>query len=172
MTQQERKKPSGTHEIPQPPLPPEDPTLINLSQMVDKPGHILKWLGRMFFGKVRVSEDVKRTIDEAGARGVPVFVMNSTSHLDYLYLNYFFLSVGLPLVFFTNGINNLLFRPIGDIIKWVWHRVFGPIKKRVRDKDLILYAVTREKPITIFLKRPKTLLQWGGNTTLRIFCTW
>jgi len=166
MSKQERKSPSGTHEIPQAPLPPEDPTLINLSEMVDRPGPLLKWLGRVFFGKVQVSEEVKKSIDEANARGVPVFVMNSRSHLDYLYLNYYFLSVGLPLVFFANGINNLLFKPIGDIFKWVLHRVFGPMKRRITDKDLISYAVARERPVTIFLKRPKTLLQWGGEYDL------
>lgn len=166
MAQEKRNIPSGTHEFPQPPMPPEDPTLINLSEMVDKPGHLLKWLGRVFFGQVRVSAEVKKTIDEAGARGVPIFVMNSRSHLDYLYLNYYFLSVGLPLVFFANGINNLLFRPLGDIVKWIWNRVFGPMKRRITDKDLIAYAVARERPVALFLKRPKTLLQWGGEYDL------
>ena len=153
---------SGVHEYVEETLPPIDPSVVHPSQMVSRPGPLLRLLGRLFFGKVTFPPEVYKVIEEAHSKGEVVFVLHSKSYLDYFYLNYVFLSVGLPLVFFANGINNLFLMTIKDLFKWIWFSMLGRHKK-LSEEEIIRYAVTRKLPITIFLKKPKTLLQWGGD---------
>ncbi|HQI62804.1 MAG TPA: hypothetical protein PLE83_11900 [Myxococcota bacterium] len=42
--------------------------------MVDKPGPLLTWLGRAFFGAVRFDEEAEATIRKAAQGAIPVYV--------------------------------------------------------------------------------------------------
>ncbi|HOI11872.1 MAG TPA: hypothetical protein PK313_15435, partial [Myxococcota bacterium] len=71
--------------------PPPDGAWRHPSRMVERPGPLLAWLGRAFFGAVRFDESAVATVRSAGDGAVPVYVLNVHSLLDYLYFNFAFL---------------------------------------------------------------------------------
>lgn len=144
----------------------DDTIIVNPSAMVERPGPILKYLGKAFFGAVAFDDVHKKQIKDAHVIGIPVYAINVHSLLDYLYLNYAFLHFGLPLVFFANGVNLLVFRPIAEVLKYIWRRIFGPIKKRLSDTELMRYCIKSGRSCLIFLKKPRTLIQWGGEWSI------
>lgn len=134
--------------------------------MVERPGRILKWLGRAFFGAVTFDEVHRRTIREAASRGTPVYVLNVRSLVDLLYFNHAFVAWSLPLVFFAAGLNLLLFRPLGEVARYLWGRLVGRLRRRLSDRDMMRLALSRGRACLISLKRPHSLIQWGDDDRL------
>lgn len=134
--------------------------------MVERPGRILRWLGRAFFGAVTFDEVHRDAIREAASRGTPVYVFNVRSLVDLLYFNHAFVTWSLPLVFFAAGMNLLLFRPLGEVARYLWGRLVGRRKRRVSDRDLMRQALARGQACLVSLKRPHSLIQWGDDDRL------
>lgn len=147
-------------------VPAEDPSIINNSAMVEKPGPILRWLGRTFFGAVTFDEAHVQTIRESSEKGIPVFVTNVVSTLDYLYYNHAFIRLKLPRVFFGSRLNLLLFRPIGEVFRFLVRRVVGSLRRRLDDRDMMRYGLAAGRPCLVSLKRNRKLIQWGGDDRL------
>lgn len=147
-------------------VPETDWTTINPQAMVERPGPILRWLGRAFFGSVAFDEGSRRTIREAASRGTPVYVLYVRSLLDLLYFNHAFVVWSLPLVFFAAGLNLLLFRPIGEVARYMWRRLVGPRRRRLSDRDRMRHALSQGRACLISLKRPHSLIQWGDDDRL------
>ena len=61
--------------------------------------------------------DRLRSLEE---RGTIVYVMRTRSTLDYLFFNYLFLKIGLPLARFANGIDLTFFQGFGHYLKDRW----------------------------------------------------
>lgn len=134
--------------------------------MVERPGRILKWLGRAFFGAVTFDEVHRNTIREAASRGTPVYVLNVRSLVDLLYFNHAFVVWSLPLVSFAAGLNLLLFRPLGEVARYLWGRLVGRRRRRLSDRDRMRDALSRGRACLISLKRPHSLIQWGDDDRL------
>lgn len=133
--------------------------------MVERPGPLLAWLGRAFFGAVRFDESAVATVRSAGDGAVPVYVLNVHSLLDYLYFNFAFLRLGLPLVGFAPGIDLAWFRPLRAVFRELGRRLFGALRRRPDDRAPLRRAVVEGRPCLLFLKRARTLIQWGAETT-------
>lgn len=143
---------------------PKDSWVFNASSMVARPGPILKWLGKAFFGAVAFNESYVRAIQEAAARATPIYVLNVRSLIDLLYFNHAFIMRALPLVFFAFGMNLLLFRPIGEVARYLWGRLTGRIRRRPSDAEMLRFALAEGRPCLIWLKRPHSLIQWGDES--------
>lgn len=130
------------------------------SSMLTGWGPILKWFSKAFFGAVTFDETHRRTIQDSAGAGIPIYVLNVHSLLDYLYFNFAFLRYGLPLARFANGIHLGLFMPIRQLVSRIW----GWLKQHKRDRHEVfrtcLYA---GEPTFLFLKRGRSLIQWGGD---------
>jgi len=145
---------------------PVSTSSVNLSAMVERPGRILRWLGRTFFGAVAFDEVHRKTIEDASKKGVPVFVTNVVSLLDYLYFNHAFLVFSLPLVFFASKLNLLLFRPIKGVFGYLIRRIARPLRRLPNDHEMMRHGLTAGKPCLVSLKRNRKLIQWGGDQRL------
>lgn len=142
---------------------PEGRPPVDSSAMFSRAGPIARWLGRTFFGAVKFEEPSLRAIRDAVSLGVPVYVLNVRSLLDYLYFNFAFVRNGLPLVHFATGLNLLLFRPFWEVIGYGFRRLFGRLPKRLSDRDMMEAGLRAGRPCLVFLKRGKTLIQWGSE---------
>lgn len=159
----------GRHPIPIDPgarPPAEDPSVINNSAMVERPGPILRWLGRTFFGAVKFDEAQVETIQDAYKVGAPVFVTRVVSTLDYLYFNHAFLRLSLPRVFFGSRLNLLLFRPVSEVLRFLFRRIFRLSRRRLDDREMMNHGLATGKPCLVSLKRNRKLIQWGGDEQL------
>lgn len=150
-------------------MPPQGPGVASLadwvhpSRMVARPGPLLAWLGRTFFGAVRFDDDTVATVRAASRDAVPVFVLSVHSRLDYLVLNFWFLRLGLPLVAFSPGIDLAWFRPLRIVFREVVRRLFGSLRRQPDDRATLRRAVGEGRPCLLFLKRSRTLIQWGAE---------
>lgn len=134
------------------------------SAMVEKPGGLLRFLGKNFFDRVQFDQRHASTIHRVSRQGTVVFVMNSQSLLDWLYFNWVLLKLGLPLLWFANGIRwfeAMLARRLGAILSLL----FGLLLRRVRlpasEVDALQQTIRAERSAMIFLKKARALLQWG-----------
>jgi len=139
---------------------------IQPSAMVERPGFILRWLGRAFFGAVAFDERHRKTIQDAAARGTLVYVLHVKSLLDLLYFNYAFVTWSLPLVVLALGMNLLFFRPIGEFWRYLTGRLFGRFRRRGPDRELLREALANGQACLLSLKRPHSLIQWGDEDRL------
>jgi len=143
-----------------------DPAVINRSAMVERPGPILRWLGRTFFGAVKFEDSQVKAIRDACARGIPVYVTRVVSTLDYLYFNHAFLRFSLPRVFFGSRLNLILFRPVKEVFGYLFRRMFGLLRRRLDDREMMRRALNAGRPCLVSLKRNRKLIQWGGDERL------
>ena len=66
---------------------------------------------KRFFDHIRLDHETENRLRETSKKGTLVYVMRThSSTLDYLFFNYLFLRVGLPLARFANGINLTFFK--------------------------------------------------------------
>lgn len=141
---------------------PPDREFALPSRMAARQGRLLKWLGKAFFGAVSFDEHGITAIRDAHEAGTVVYVVNSHSLLDYLVFNFVFLRHGLPLVWFANGVNLLLFRPVRHVWLSIWRKLAGH-RKRLSNTSAMKWCLDRHGTCLIFLKHPKTLIQWGAE---------
>jgi glycerol-3-phosphate O-acyltransferase len=133
----------------------------HISAMVQTPGPILRFFGKRFFGAIAFDEKDRKRIIDAYTEGVPVFVQNSKSLLDYLYLNYAFLRWGIPLVQFALGMSLILFRPLKAVIGYIFRSLFGRRNEEKPENEILTDTLRQKKPVLVWLRRPQSLIQWG-----------
>lgn len=141
----------------------DDKKVINNSGMIKKAGFIFSFLSKFFFQFVNFPLKWIKKINEINEKGICVFVINTHSLLDYLYFNYAFLCHNIPLCVFATGINTLIFQPIKEIFKYFFKRIFGKKSIRLTETELLRDCLEKNAPVVIFLRRPKTLIQWGED---------
>lgn len=137
--------------------------VINPSAMTDRPGFVMRLLSRMFD---RVSFDLRHQarINEAARRGRIVYVCDRQSILDYLYFNYAFLKLALPLVWFANGVRALfLFRPLFRALGYLLRRIFRRVNVGLPPEERLAVGVQAGRANLVFLRRRRALVQWGGE---------
>ena len=134
------------------------------SAMVEKPGFVLRVLGRTFFDRVNFDQKYVTLVNRLSRQGTVVYVMNSQSFLDYLYFNWVFLKLGLPLAWFTNGIRlfeSLVVRRVMKVLGLLFAFLFGRVRLPKSDVASLRESVERERSAMIFLKKARAILQWG-----------
>ena len=93
-------------------------------EMHDRYGLLLKAFFRRFFKPIRLSAWQENRLKELNETGHVIYVMERSSLLYYLFLNYTFLRLQLPLATYGNGIPSfVLFQPVGKVFRALWTRV-------------------------------------------------
>lgn len=144
----------------------EGPRVHHPTAMVEKPGAILRFLGRNFFDRVQYDSRHASTIHRLSRQGSVVYVMNTTSLLDWLYLNWVLLKFGLPLVWFANGLRwfeALLARRLGAVLSFLFAWIFRRVRLPASDVAALRETVTADRSALLFLKKARALLQWGAG---------
>ncbi|TNF28032.1 MAG: hypothetical protein EP329_18545 [Deltaproteobacteria bacterium] len=137
----------------------DDKRVLNTSGMLERRNLLTRMLSHLAFRKVGFDERHVRTIRDQARDADLVYVMNHHSLLDYLYFNYVFLRVGLPLVYFTNKISMVPFRPLLRMAVYGLRRLFRYYKHRLEPTERLAYGLERGRPALIFLKT-RTLWPW------------
>ena len=106
------------------------PSLGFISAMIDQPRGMLRWLGKLTFDKIQVNEEAEERLRASAKEGQLVYVMRTRSLLDYLFFNYLFLKVGVPLARFANGVDPRFFGGVRAWLSDVWRRI---TRKKPRD---------------------------------------
>ncbi len=140
----------------------EERRLLNPSQMLSRPNLLTRLFSHVMFKRVAFDDKHVATIRDAEREGNVVFAMNHHSLLDYLYFNYAFKRIGLPLVFFANEIAMTAFRPLWQLAGRGLRRLFGRLSRRLQDTELLAYGLERKRPALVFLKR-SSLWPWATS---------
>ncbi|MBP7125194.1 1-acyl-sn-glycerol-3-phosphate acyltransferase [Myxococcota bacterium] len=129
--------------------------------MVPAVGWLARRIGDWLFQGVRFDEATRSLLLEAHQRGILVAVFYARSLLDYLFLSWAFVRYGLPLVIFAEGMDLRWTRP-REFLRGIWRRLFGR-DRTPGDSRSIRAALAAGGPVLIHLKRPHTLIQFGGE---------
>jgi len=140
----------------------EDKRVLNTSAMLERRNLLTRMLSHLAFRKVGFDERHVRAIRDQARDADLVYVMNHHSLLDYLYFNYAFLRVGLPLVYFANKISMVPFRPLLRMALFGLRRLFRYFKTRLEPTERLAYGLERGRPALIFLKT-RTLWPWAAE---------
>jgi len=141
--------------------PPALDRIVNRSAMSDRPGFVMNRLARRF-ERVAFDRRAEARIHDAARRGPVVYVCDRESTLDYLYFNYAFLKLSLPLAWFATGMRVLFFRPLRKALGYLFGRLFRRIKVKLPHNERLAAAVRAGRASLVFLRRRRALLQWGG----------
>ena len=92
-------------------------------EMHDRYGWLLRAFFRRFFRPIRLSAWQENRLKELNETGHVVYVMERTSLLYYLFLNYTCMRLDLHLASYGNGIPSFaLFQPVGRVFRVLWAR--------------------------------------------------
>jgi glycerol-3-phosphate O-acyltransferase len=138
--------------------PPEPAHPSAMCARVSRPA---RWLWSWMFRHVSFEDAEVETIRQACRDGDVVLAMNQHSLLDYLYFNYAFLQLGLPLVFFANRVRTTWFLPLLELARrgWRWLRGLRPV--HANPSLALTHGLQYGRPALVFLKR-RGLVPWGA----------
>ncbi len=145
--------------------PPDLRAIVNSSEMVSRPGCIMRRLLRRF-ERVGFDLGIANRLHEAGRQGHVVYVLDRQSTLDYLYFNYAFLKLSLPLVYFANGVSTLLYRPLLRALGYLFKRLFRRVHLKLDEASQLAAGVQAGRASLLFLRRRRALIQFGGGLTV------
>lgn len=116
-----------------------------------RPGRIWAWLYQRFFRFIHVDPQWEKTVREAVARGVVVYVARSVSFLEFLALDFLTKKHGLPLIEWCNDVGMMVLEPFGR----------GSRRMRLRrtlpeDQALADTVRDRKSPL-LFVRRPPAI---------------
>jgi len=92
------------------------------SAMLERFGLLARLLIRLLFRHVRVRPEAVEHVRGLAQKGTIVYVMRYRSTVDYLLVNAVALREGLPLARFAPGVSTVAFRPLGDLVRWLFKR--------------------------------------------------
>jgi len=90
--------------------------------MVERFGIIGRLLVDLAFRKVRMRPESVTRIRRLAEQGTVIYVMRYRSTIDYLLVNALLLREGLPLARFAPGVSSVLWRPFGQMLRWIVRR--------------------------------------------------
>ena len=131
--------------------------LFHPSAMVRRLGVFSRLFARIFFKPVQFAPRLNNEIAAWSRDGTLVYVMHTTSLLDYLYFNYALARGNLPLAGFANGVSLTLFQPWRRAIAtWLRRRVLR--KPAPADIEVMHGLLRRKQAILLFLRRAFSLV--------------
>ena len=129
-------------------VPPEPVPELH-STMLERFGLLARLLVALLFRDVRVRPEAVEHVRELAAKGTIVYVMRYRSTNDYLLVNAVALREGLPLARFAPGVSTVAFRPLGDLVRWLFRR-------RRRARSAVHAACTglvaQGSPVLLFMR--------------------
>lgn len=129
-----------------------DRDLVHKSRMTPSFGLLMHMLARMFFAPVKFPDRVRDELADCARAGVPVYVMNTVSMMDYLYFNYALRRAALPLAEFANGLDMAVFHPWRSALADYFWRRFSRRKQPV-DTKIVQGLLRRGRSVLLFLSR-------------------
>ena len=106
-----------------PPIPAApEPLPEQRSTMLERFGILARLVVRFLFRHVHVRPEAVAHVRQLAGQGTLVYVMRYRSPLDYLLVNAILLREGLPLARFAPGVSTVPFRPLGDMLGWIFRR--------------------------------------------------
>ena len=106
------------------PLAPPSPRPVaaQRSTMLERFGVLARLLVHLLFRHVRVRAEAVEHLRQLARQGTLIYVMRYRSALDYLLVNAVLLREGLPLARFAPGVSTVAFRPLGELLGWLFRR--------------------------------------------------
>ena len=145
-----------------PALSLEEETELYRSAMIPR----FSWLVERFFALTftRIKPDIEHlpAIRKAASKGIVVYVMRNRSVLDYLFFNWLYVRLNLPLARFSNGVNMLWWSPLFDAGNQIWTKLRdrlrnGPMPDPI-DAGFTTRTLRSGNPVLLFLRRPGSWL--------------
>ena len=121
------------------------------SAMLEKPRTLFAWLGRRVFDHLKLAPEMETRLRDLSKEGQVVYIMRTRSTLDYLFFNYLYLKLTLPLARFANGINLSFYRGLRVWIGDLWRRII-PTGARVPPAEQFEWTIRDKHPALLFLK--------------------
>jgi glycerol-3-phosphate O-acyltransferase len=106
--------------------------------MHDRYGLLLRAFFKRFFQPIRLSAWQENRLRQLNEAGQVIYVMERTSLLHYLFLNYTCLRLQLPLACYCNGVASFaLFQPLGKALRllWAWMRKRPEVEREPSGTD-------------------------------------
>ena len=106
------------------PLAPPSPRPVaaQRSTMLERFGVLARLFVHLLFRQVRVRAEAVEHLRQLARQGTLIYVMRYRSALDYLLVNAVLLREGLPLARFAPGVSTVAFRPLGELLGWLFRR--------------------------------------------------
>src|SRR5437667_407807 len=98
------------------------PVAAQRSTMLERFGVLARLLVHLLFRQVRVRAEAVEHLRQLARQGTLIYVMRYRSALDYLLVNAVLLREGLPLARFAPGVSTVAFRPLGELLGWLFRR--------------------------------------------------
>src|SRR5437899_12313930 len=133
------------------PLAPPSPRPVaaQRSTMLERFGVLARLLVHLLFRHVRVRPEAVGHVRQFARQGTLIYVMRYRSALDYLLVNAVLLREGLPLARFAPGVSTVAFRPLGELLGWLFRR-----RRRAGGGHVACSAlVARGEGVPLFLRR-------------------
>ena len=120
------------------------------SRMTSRFGLLLGLMARILFKPVDYPARHNNDVTDCAREGVPVYVMNTVSKVDYLYFNYALRRAGAPLAEFANGVHMAFFHPWRGTLAFWWRRIRG--HKARPDDEVVRGLLRRRRSVLLFLR--------------------
>ena len=133
------------------PLPPAPINLFR-SAMLERPRALVSWLGRRWFDHIEVDPETADRLRALPNEGQLIYVMRTRSTLDYLFFNYLYLKIGLPLARFANGMDLVPFRGIKVWLGDAWERLLQRQPRQPRRLEQLEMTVQANQSALLFMK--------------------
>ena len=122
--------------------------LVPSSAMYGAHGTFFRLLVAPRFARVMIDDRAVEQIRDASERGTVVYAMRHASTLDFLFFNWLYGKLGLPLARFVNRIHPVLWMPLGRLLGGLIRRQRGGMVARCGG------LVTAGYSLLLFLKNP------------------
>jgi glycerol-3-phosphate O-acyltransferase len=129
--------------------PAPEPVPEQRSTMLERFGFLARLLVRFLFRHVHVRPEAVEHLRELAHQGTLVYVMRYRSRLDYLLVNAILLREGLPLARFAPGVSTVAFRPLGDMLSWIFRR---RRRARAAAHAACTGLIARGAPVLLFMR--------------------
>lgn len=120
-------------------------------------GWLPRWFCTRFLSQVRMEAGAVEHIRNLSRQGSVVYVMRYRSLVDYMLVAFVLLREGLPLPAFVSDIPSLLLRPVREILRTLWQRVWfhgwrSRSAKHLDDLSRCAQVVREGQPVLIFMR--------------------
>ena len=127
------------------------------TSMAPRFGWLAGRFAKRFFGEFRFEPGDAERIQQLESRSAVIYVMRYSSRLDYFLFNWLFLSAGVRLSEFANGIRFYYYRPVGEALRLVFRLAVLRLRRGLRERELrhTRALVRRGGSAFIFLRTDK-----------------
>jgi glycerol-3-phosphate O-acyltransferase len=117
-----------------------------------------------FFRRFTVSLEEIDRLRELANQGVVLYVMRTSSVIDYLYFNFLYQKEGLPVARFANGIRTVFWRPLWQVLRRAIALIFARLGiRRFRgyaEADFLTSVTQAGESSMIFMRSSRTFLKF------------